>query len=145
MFFTKKIKRLWVCTLSLTTMITLVFIMHTFLALMKASTFDFIRSSFYTIMLTSITITLIYIYHKKKPFNKMISNALLLNAIMLLVYSFLLPRFPQHLQTYHFNIMSNGDSYLMDGWYFLAGLLLLLFSRIFHYGFQLQEEVDDIV
>lgn len=153
MLKSKKVKLIWYFTIALSLMAFIPCFMNSVFGLMSFLGFTVstwkpyyvLRVSLYTIIIGSILLTLIIILVSKKPFHKVLSITLLIDAIAVILYSYLLPRFPEHQQIFTFTIMENGSDYLMDGWYVFAGVLLFLCSKIAKYGLNLQDEVDDIV
>lgn len=111
----------------------------------NANIYSVLRQSLYVIVLGMIQFILLYTFIKKKPFYISIDRVLIVLSVIILIYSFLLPKFSEHIQFVSFKILHNNQGYIIDGWYLLAALLVFLFSRIIHYGVDLQKEVDDIV
>lgn len=143
-----KLKKTWIFTMSLLVTMTLCIFatIISFFIRDFASVYFKLVVVLHFIILATMTFNFIYMFLSKKILNKWLVYSCYMIAFSLLLYSFILARFPQHQQIVIFTLMSNtnGD-YLIDGWYFLAGLIVFQMSKIFKYSLSIQEEVDDII
>jgi magnesium-transporting ATPase (P-type) len=98
-----------------------------------------IQMMFY-ISIVILFISLISIAFIKRPFSKILVWCIMAIGLLFTVASFIFP----HIQGYDtgFQIFSFGGFTLIDGTYFMLGLLGILFARILHYGFIYQKDAD---
>ena len=107
----------------------------------KINTHDFLFSTLFYVSILICLISLITIAVIKKPFSKILVRCFEAIGFIFLAASFIFPRIPGY-QVSGFEIFSSGDFTLIDGLYFMIGLLGIIFSRIIHYGFIYQKDVD---
>lgn len=144
----KKAKIYWLLTIAilgfalLSLLAKLMFSINTTVVL---SNYTILKLFLYILILGSVFFVLCYTYYKKKTFSFCLTTSLLLISILLFLCAILLPMYPQHLQVFPFRIFAHGSNYLIDGWYFIASLIVFLLSRISKHGTCLQEEMDGII
>ncbi len=76
----------------------------------------------------------------QRPFTKTMSVCILAIGIVVLFYSALMPTLFPQLRT-GYDILSSGR-FCLDGFGSTIGVLIVLFSRIYHYGVELQVSED---
>ena len=90
-------------------------------------------------------ISLITIAAKKQYFTKMLTRCVKSIGALFMAASLVLPR----LSGYHgsnFEIITNGKGFtLMDGLPLVVGIVILIFSYLLQYGFEMQKEMDEIL
>lgn len=144
----RKLKKYLICTLmavSIPFFYLIINVLYFFINPNSISYYLFLKLLLYTFIVGSVLMILLNAYITKKPFCSFVIYTLLFLALLFFIYSFVLPKISLHQQIFPFRILDNGQSYLMDGWYFTASLVILFFSRVVKYGGQLQDEVDDTI
>ncbi|MGL6198012.1 MAG: hypothetical protein ACRC3H_03665 [Lachnospiraceae bacterium] len=93
-----------------------------------------------------IFISLIRIFINKKPFLKIIAQCVWIISILLLVSSLIFTRLPDY-KLRGFEIFSNTDGsfVLIDGHFFLSGILAAILACLIKEGVKMQTELDEIL
>ncbi len=77
----------------------------------------------------------------RKPFTGIMSVCILIVGIVVLIYSAIMPTLFVQLHTSGYEILRAGR-FCIDGFSGTVGVLIILFSRIYHYGVKLQTIED---
>lgn len=98
---------------------------------------------FYLSILVCFT-ALISIAVVKRPFSRILTGCIMTIGVLFVTASIVFPRFTGYKNS-GFQILSRGSFTLIDGFFLLIGLLIILFAKLLRYGFQYQNNSDMIL